>query len=128
MKEIALQVASQAGEQKLNVLREYLQNYLLFLLQKTGMNLHLNFVGGTSLRFLYRIRRYSEDLDFSATENWAPVKLSLYALKIKQELTRASYSFSLILQEEKTVQRITIGFENLLFELGLSSRKTRSCL
>jgi len=125
MKEIALQVASPAGEQKLNVLREYLQNYLLFLLQKTGMNLYLNFVGGTSLRFLYRIRRYSEDLDFSATENWAPVKLSLYALKIKQELTRASYSFSLILQEEKTVQRITIGFENLLFELGLSSRKNQ---
>lgn len=125
MKEIALQVASQAGEQKLNVLREYLQNYLLFVLQKTRMNLYLNFVGGTSLRFLYRIKRYSEDLDFSAAENWAPAKLSLYAPKIKKELKRAGYSFSFILKEEKTVQRVTIRFENLLFELGLSSRKSQ---
>ena len=34
MKEIALQTARQAGEQKLNVLREYLQNYLLFFSSK----------------------------------------------------------------------------------------------
>jgi len=120
MKDIALQVASQAGEHKLNVLRD-----ILFLIQKAGMTLSLNFVGGTSLRFLYRIRRYSEDLDFSVTEKWNPSKFFIYTSKIKHELKRAGYSCSFTIKEEKTVQRLTIRFEDLLFELGLSSRKNQ---
>jgi len=32
-------------------------------MQKVGVNTSLYFVGGTALRFLHRIRRYSEDLD-----------------------------------------------------------------
>lgn len=126
MKEIALQTASQAGEQKLNVLREYLQNYILFLMQKAKMNLSLNFLGGTSLRFLYRIRRYSEDLDFSAAENWNPSKFSTYTSKIKSEIKQAGYSCSFSIKEEKTVQKLSIRFEDLLFELGLSSRKNQN--
>ena len=64
MKEIALQIASEAKDQKLNILREYLHNYILFLMQKARMSSSLYFVGGTALRFLYSIRRYSEVLDF----------------------------------------------------------------
>jgi len=38
MKEIALQIASEAKDQKLNILREYLHNYILFLMQKAKMS------------------------------------------------------------------------------------------
>jgi len=89
MKDIAIQTASRAGDRKLNVLREYLQNYILFLMQKTGMSPSLYFVGGTALRFLYGIRRYSEDLEFAAAEDWDPSKFSGYITKIKKELDRA---------------------------------------
>ncbi|MBN2246411.1 MAG: nucleotidyl transferase AbiEii/AbiGii toxin family protein [Candidatus Aminicenantes bacterium] len=126
MKNIALQTASQAGEHKLNVLREYLQNYILFLMQKAGMNLSLNFVGGTSLRFLYRIRRYSEDLDFSAAANWNPPKFSIYSTKLEAEIEKAGYSCGFFIKEEKTVQKLSIRFEDLLFELGLSPRKNQN--
>jgi len=125
MKEIALQTAGKAGEQKLNVLREYLQNYLLFLAQKSEMNLDLFFVGGTALRFLYGIRRYSEDLDFSAGKNWHPSKISFYAEKMAKDLEKAGYSFSLHLKEEKTVQRMSVRFHDLLYEIELTSQKNQ---
>jgi predicted nucleotidyltransferase component of viral defense system len=123
MKEIALQTARRAGEQKLNVLREYLQNYLLFLSQKSEMTAHLFFVGGTALRFLYGIRRYSEDLDFSAGESWRPSKISFYADKMAKDLEMAGYVFSLYFKEEKTVQRFIIRFHDLLYEIELTSQK-----
>ncbi|HHF51615.1 MAG TPA: hypothetical protein ENL46_02880 [Candidatus Aminicenantes bacterium] len=123
MKEIALQTARRAGEQKLNILREYLQNYMLFLAQKTEMNLHLFFVGGTALRFLYGIRRYSEDLDFSAGKSWEPSKISFYADKMVKDLEKAGYSFSLHLKEEKTVQRMSFRFHDLLYEIEWTSQK-----
>ncbi len=48
-----------------NVVREYLQARILQVLQREGAVLALAFHGGTALRFLYHIPRYSEDLDFA---------------------------------------------------------------
>ena len=51
--------------QKRNLTREYLQARILELLQQVGAMIPLAFHGGTALRFLYGIPRYSEDLDFA---------------------------------------------------------------
>ena len=48
-----------------NRAREYLQARILGLLQETGAMIPLAFCGGTALRFLYSLPRFSEDLDFS---------------------------------------------------------------
>ena len=48
-----------------NTAREYLQARILLALQDHGAFADWAFVGGTALRFLYRLPRYSEDLDFS---------------------------------------------------------------
>ncbi len=48
-----------------NVAREYLQARILGSLQRSGSMISLAFQGGTALRFLYSIHRYSEDLDFA---------------------------------------------------------------
>jgi len=122
MKDIALQLANETGGGKLNTVREYLQNYILFLLQKTGMSGFLYFVGGTALRFLYRIRRYSEDLDFSAGNDWTPGKLQVLSRQLEIHLKNAGYSCTLKTKDTHTVQRIVIGFSDLLYELGLSPR------
>ena len=50
---------------KKSIIREYLQARILQMLQEKGAFLNMAFLGGTSLRFLYSIPRYSEDLDFS---------------------------------------------------------------
>jgi len=125
MKEIALQIASEAKDQKLNTLREYLHNYILFLMQKARMSSSLYFVGGTALRFLYSIRRYSEVLDFSAGEGWSPSDFPLHIKKIKSDLEKAGYSFTLHIKEEKTVQRAMIRFSEILYEVGLTRQKDR---
>ena len=123
MRDIALQVARESKDKKTHVLREYLQNYLLFLMQKTKMNESLLFVGGTALRFLYRIRRYSEDLDFTAGKGWNESSMQLFTQKIDRELRKAGYEAIIILKEKKTVQRMMVRFPGLLYELGMSGRK-----
>ena len=67
MKDYALQLAaSQKGRSaKLNILREYLQAYLLRGLHETDFFQHAAFMGGTALRFLHGLPRFSEDLDFA---------------------------------------------------------------
>jgi len=123
LKDIALQIVRESkGEQK-HVLREYLQNYLLFLMQKTKMNESLFFVGGTALRFLYGIRRYSEDLDFTAGKIWMSSSLKPFSDKIGRELERAGYDMTIRLKADKIVQRLMVRFAGLLYELGLSRRK-----
>lgn len=123
MKDIALQLARETGAGKLNTLREYLQNYILFLMQKIGMSSLLFFVGGTALRFLYRIRRYSEDMDFSAGNNWTPGQSTVFLKQLDNHLKKAGYSCTLKARDYLTVQRIVIGFTGLLYELELSSRR-----
>jgi predicted nucleotidyltransferase component of viral defense system len=49
----------------IHTVREYLQARILQSLQRAGAMQTLAFHGGTSLRFLYDIPRYSEDLDFA---------------------------------------------------------------
>jgi len=123
LRDIALQIASESMGGQRHVLREYLQNYLLFLMQKTKMNESLFFVGGTALRFLYGIRRYSEDLVFTAGEEWVSSSLKLFMSKIGRELEQAGYDMTIRLKDNKTVQRMMVRFAGLLYELGLSGRK-----
>lgn len=51
--------------QKLNLMREYLQAVALRSLHESEAFKNLAFVGGTALRFIYSLARFSEDLDFS---------------------------------------------------------------
>jgi len=126
MRDVALQIARESKESQRLVLREYLQNYILFLMQKTKMNESLYFVGGTALRFLYGIRRYSEDLDFSAGEKWMNSSLKIFQEKIFRELERAGYKLTIKLKIDSTLQRMMIRFAGLLYELGLSGRQNEN--
>lgn len=49
---------------KRGILREYLQTKILELVYQTTQSVNLFFVGGTSLRLLHNLDRFSEDLDF----------------------------------------------------------------
>jgi len=123
MRDIALQVARESKGKERNILREYLQNYILLIMQKIKMNESLYFVGGTALRFLYGIRRYSEDLDFSAGESWVATEMKRFSPNICRELEKAGYEVTTGLKDERTVQKLMIRFSGLLYELGLSSRR-----
>lgn len=58
-----------------NLVREYIQARILESLQRAGAMIPLAFHGGTALRFLYAIPRYSEDLDFALEQAHAQYDL-----------------------------------------------------
>jgi predicted nucleotidyltransferase component of viral defense system len=59
------------------IVREYLQARILEALQRSGGFRRWAFLGGTALRFLYQLPRFSEDLDFSRTEPSGPGSAAL---------------------------------------------------
>lgn len=71
MKEQALAIAGEASDSgtALNLLREYLQAFVLRSLHDCEAFRSLAFVGGTALRFLHGLPRFSEDLDFSLDQS-----------------------------------------------------------
>ncbi len=77
MKEQALSIAAEEKDPRLslNKLREYLHHVILRELFEQNALDELVFHGGTALRILYDLRRFSEDLDFHLKEK------SLFDLK-----------------------------------------------
>lgn len=125
MKDIALQTAAGAGGQGLNVLREYIQNEILFILQRTGVADSFHLVGGTALRFLYGIGRFSEGIDFCAGPAWRRGSLKDMAGRLSAELEKAGYTVELPVKEEKTIQRAFTRFTGILQEAGLARRESQ---
>ncbi len=56
-------------QDKLNALREELQHLILQEIDRKGAFRHICFLGGTCLRILFSLDRFSEDLDFSLSRN-----------------------------------------------------------
>jgi len=67
MIELLLQklLRSYSREEKFNLTREYLQILILKILSDAQVFQSIAFLGGTALRIIYQLNRYSEDLDFS---------------------------------------------------------------
>lgn len=126
MKEFVLELAAKQDSlnAKLNVMREYLQAYVLRILNDEGFFRSAAFLGGTALRFLYGLPRFSEDLDFSLEEiNIKEYSFEQLVKKIKGEFVSAGYKISVSYNDQKTVQHAFLRFEELMFEAGISPLK-----
>jgi nucleotidyltransferase AbiEii toxin of type IV toxin-antitoxin system len=103
-----------------NRVREYLQARILSSLQRSGAMVPLAFQGGTALRFLYSIRRYSEDLDFALERSDRGYDFQSYLNAIRSDLQREGYEIDVKASDQRVVHSAFIRFPGLLFELGLS--------
>lgn len=126
MKDYCLELASKKTDSnvKLSIMREYLQAYVLKVMSDAGMFRYAAFLGGTALRFLYGLPRFSEDLDFSLVKNEAynfPVLLK----RIKEELLLAGYDISLTYSDDKNVHSAFVRFAGLLYEARVSPLKSQ---
>lgn len=111
-------------EEKYAEIREYLQVLILRIIETKGYYKHLAFVGGTSLRILFGINRFSEDLDFSLIEGQG-YEFTTLLVAIKSTLVAYGFEVSVSKKESSTVHSSFIKFSHLLFELGLTSQPTQ---
>ncbi len=109
--------------EKRNLTREYLQALILQSLQRSGAMTSLAFHGGTALRFLYSLPRYSEDLDFAFEINKGRYDFRAYLHAIQKDLETQGYRISMKVGDQKTVHSAYIRFPSLLYELGLSPHR-----
>ena len=78
-----------------NALQEVMQAHVLASLARAGFFSHAAFQGGTCLRMLYRMNRFSEDLDFLLRKpnphfRWAP-----YLNAVKEDCMQQNIHFEL---------------------------------
>ena len=59
-----LEYKIQSSEEELNAIKEITQEIILYALSKTKFFDHAYFCGGTALRIVHGLNRFSEDLDF----------------------------------------------------------------
>ncbi|PYQ15796.1 MAG: hypothetical protein DMF79_19365, partial [Acidobacteria bacterium] len=107
-----------------NLAREFLQASILAALQRVGAMVPLAFQGGSALRFLFSIRRYSEDLDFALERGGAGYDFRGYLETVRADLRREGYDVDLArVSDQKAVHRAFVRFPGLLRELGLSGQR-----
>jgi predicted nucleotidyltransferase component of viral defense system len=73
-------------DESVRALREIIQEVALLGLWRAKFFEHAAFYGGTALRILYGLERFSEDLDFSLLAPMADFKLSRYTASLEKEL------------------------------------------
>jgi predicted nucleotidyltransferase component of viral defense system len=105
--------------------REYLQARILQALQDVGVFRSWAFVGGTALRFLYSIPRFSEDLDFSLIETGKESHFAAAMNRIESVFRKETYAVTVAAKGEKTVASAFVKFAGLPYEIGLSAQRSQ---
>ncbi len=106
--------------------REYLQARILLALQEAGAMVPLAFQGGTALRFLFGLPRFSEDLDFALERpERSPFDLVQAEERIKAQLRREGYEVMTRGKADRAVESVLVSFPGLLFEAGLSAHESQ---
>lgn len=107
---------------KRGILREYLQVKILEKIYQKKLSSEIFFIGGTSLRILRGLDRFSEDLDFDLGKiNQKEIK------KIINEVVKefANENIEAEIYQNQTAKRnyFEIRFPNLLYQLNISNNK-----
>ena len=89
-------------------LREIMQEIVLYALYDAGFFEHAVFYGGTALRMLYDLPRFSEDLDFSLLQTDEDFDLALYEEALSRRLRE--YGFDVQIETKGKERAVQSGF------------------
>jgi predicted nucleotidyltransferase component of viral defense system len=78
------------------VLRELIQHLVLLGLWRAGFFEHAAFYGGTALRILHELPRFSEDIDFSLLEREQAFSFASYLSGIQTELSGFGFEVNIV--------------------------------
>ena len=93
-----------------DALREILQEIVLLGLYDAGFFKHAAFYGGTALRILHNLPRFSEDLDFSLLENNPEFNLKPYQEAIISTLKSFGFDVTIEIKEKNNSSAIASAF------------------
>jgi predicted nucleotidyltransferase component of viral defense system len=99
------------------LLKEFLQDIVLSHIYSHKNFKELIFYGGTCLRKLYGLDRFSEDLDF---ESFGKFDLELLGKYLQEEFKKDGIEVEYKIQRGENINRVTLKFP-ILLDLGLSS-------
>jgi predicted nucleotidyltransferase component of viral defense system len=114
-----------SDEEKLNRCRELIQLLCLKIFDEHKLFDNLAFTGGTALRVIFGVRRFSEDLDFSL------VKKGKYSFpRMNDDLLKALALAGLKAESkpkaERTVHSAMLKFSGILKAIGLSALESHN--
>ena len=115
-------------DDNLNLIREYIQAYFLYVIYRKKYYQDIVFTGGTALRFVYRIKRFSEDIDFSLSARVTQIDFNLMMSDIAREFKQAGYAVEIKAKTRLTVNSAFLKFSGIMFETGLSPLKDEKFL
>ena len=127
MKQEALALARGARDpsRASSLLREYLQVFVLRSLSEREAFRNLSFVGGTALRFLFSLPRFSEDMDFSL-EQPSGYDLKAWMEKLGRDLDLAGFSARVTPQLAGAVHVAWVRVADLLQEAGIAAQRDQN--
>lgn len=100
------------------VLTEYLQSEILAVVFNSKFGPHLSFLGGTCLRFIHKIERFSEDLDFDLIK--AGLDHEALAKFIGKKLKELGFPSETTVKKTENVIVINVKFPEVMKEMALS--------
>lgn len=106
-----------------NVAREYLQARVLEGMGRAGAFATLAFQGGTAVRFLYNLPRYSEDLDFALEGDRSNYDLRGWLATVQRQFRREGYEVRTAVRDRGAVHAAWLRFPGILYETGLSPHR-----
>jgi predicted nucleotidyltransferase component of viral defense system len=114
-----------------NALREILQEIVLLGLWRSKFFEHAAFYGGTALRILYGLDRFSEDLDFSLLETNPDFELAKYLAALEKELNGFGFETRVEIRNKAISSPVQSAFLktdtlNTLLTISTDKRITRN--
>lgn len=97
-------------QDSIHALREILQEIALLGLWRSKFFEHTAFYGGSALRILYGLNRYSEDLDFSLLKRDENFSLDKYLIQLQKEINAFGFDISIDMKEKVIINDIQSAF------------------
>jgi len=101
------------------VLTEYLQSEILAVVFNSKFGSHLSFLGGTCLRFVHKIERFSEDLDFDLIKGG--LDYAELAKFIEKKIRELGFPSDTTVKKTENIIIINVKFSEVMKEMGLSA-------
>jgi len=109
-----------------DLLREYLQYQILSIIFDHPLSRKLSFLGGTCLRIVHQLPRFSEDIDFD-NKNLTEDEFKILGEHLQKELEKRGFIIEIKFITKKAFH-CYVKFPQLLYKHGISPQKREKIL